>query len=135
MWHDLARRAAAHGVPVSPPVPCPVPHSDLANRVAFSALAHPWGRAYLEQGYRAWFVEDLLPGERANPDRALGAVGQDTDAVLAAVDREGVHERLLAQTDTARQLGLFGFPSFVVEDEIFWGDDRLEDAVARACAA
>ena len=38
-------------------------------------------------------------------------------------------EKYEAQTDKARELGIFGSPSFISNGEIFWGDDRLEDAI------
>jgi 2-hydroxychromene-2-carboxylate isomerase len=36
---------------------------------------------------------------------------------------------LVAETDAARALGIFGSPTFTVDREVFWGDDRLEDAI------
>ena len=38
-------------------------------------------------------------------------------------------EALDEETNQAKSLGIFGSPSFVVNDEVFWGDDRLEDAI------
>jgi 2-hydroxychromene-2-carboxylate isomerase len=40
--------------------------------------------------------------------------------------------RLREQTRRAKELGIFGAPSFVVGAELFWGNDRLEDALACA---
>jgi 2-hydroxychromene-2-carboxylate isomerase len=40
-----------------------------------------------------------------------------------------MNERLVAETDAAKQLGIFGSPTFTIGRELFWGDDRLEDAV------
>jgi 2-hydroxychromene-2-carboxylate isomerase len=49
---------------------------------------------------------------------------------MALLQDETIRRDLDAETDEARRIGLFGSPSFVVGDEIFWGDDRLEDAVS-----
>lgn len=38
----------------------------------------------------------------------------------------------MEETDKARALGIFGAPTFVVGDQLFWGDDRLEDAISFA---
>ena len=53
---------------------------------------------------------------------------------IAGSLRRGSYNKaaLRAQTDTARRLGIFGAPSFIVQGELFWGDDRLEDALAFA---
>ena len=67
------------------------------------------------------FIENLAPVlER------LGRVPRD---VLARADAPDIRERYAAETDTARRLGIFGSPTFVCGGEIFWGDDRLEDAI------
>ena len=40
-----------------------------------------------------------------------------------------MQQRYAAQTDVARQAGIFGSPTFMAGDEMFWGDDRLEEAL------
>ena len=62
--------------------------------------------------------------------RILGTLGRDADAVLATADGDAIRARYAAETDCARALGIFGSPTFACADgEIFWGDDRLEDAL------
>jgi 2-hydroxychromene-2-carboxylate isomerase len=53
-------------------------------------------------------------------------------AVAAAAERESIKRELREATDRAGDLGVRGVPSVLVEDDVFWGDDRLEDAAARA---
>ncbi len=53
-------------------------------------------------------------------------------ALLKAVETEGVKDALREATDAAAELGVIGVPSLVVGGEVFWGDDRLEEAVAAA---
>jgi 2-hydroxychromene-2-carboxylate isomerase len=50
--------------------------------------------------------------------------------VIAAAEGGEIGNALRAATDEARTLGIFGSPTFVVGREIFWGDDRLDDALA-----
>jgi len=42
---------------------------------------------------------------------------------------EDAKAALSAETDAAGALGIFGSPTFAVGQELFWGDDRLEDAI------
>ena len=51
-------------------------------------------------------------------------------AVLKAVETKGVKDRLRAATDAAYERGVRGVPSVAVGDQVFWGDDRLEEAAA-----
>jgi 2-hydroxychromene-2-carboxylate isomerase len=65
-------------------------------------------------------------------DAALRSLGLDAAQVLALANSPANKEALKAQTARAIERGIFGAPSFVVGEELFWGDDRLEDAVAWA---
>ena len=132
MWRDIARRAARLGLSPTLPAPYPAPNVVLANQIAYLALGQDWGRDYLEASYRAWFEHGQMPGETANIAASLGAVGQDVDAVMARVADGAAHAAVVGETDRARALGIFGAPTFVVGDELFWGDDRLEEAVSWA---
>jgi len=49
--------------------------------------------------------------------------------VVARADSQEIRDKYDAETDVARSMGIFGSPTFVIGDEIFWGDDRLEDAL------
>ena len=61
------------------------------------------------------------------------AIGLDADALMVRIEAPEIKERLRTQTGDAQALGLFGSPTFVTEDgELFWGDDRLEQAIAWA---
>ncbi len=62
----------------------------------------------------------------------LSTLGQEPHAVLARAASDDNKGALRAQTERAQALGIFGAPSFVVGEELFWGNDRLGDAVARA---
>ena len=59
----------------------------------------------------------------------LTSLGLDADALIARGKSEAAKEALRRQVDRARDLGLFGAPTFFVDGEMFWGNDRLEDAL------
>ena len=59
----------------------------------------------------------------------LEVVGQDASSIMEMAKSPETVARLDVETDEARELGIFGVPTFVVGKELFWGDDRLEDAI------
>jgi len=129
MWRDIARRAARHGLPARLPAPYPLPQMELANRVALVGMAQGWGPDYVRATYRRWFVDGQPAGESPNLEASLTEVGQDVRAVFELADSRAVGEALEDETAEAQALGVFGAPSFAVGREVFWGDDRLEDAL------
>jgi 2-hydroxychromene-2-carboxylate isomerase len=74
----------------------------------------------------------LLIGTDDNLEAALGTLGLDAAQVLKLANSPENKGALKAQTARAIARGIFGAPSFVVSEELFWGDDRLEDAIAWA---
>ena len=65
----------------------------------------------------------------------LVSLGRNPAEVLAKANEESFKAILDESSDEARRIGLFGSPHFVVRGEVFWGDDRLEDALAWAAQA
>lgn len=129
MWRDLERRAARHGLALKMPVPYPLENLPFANQVAMVAAEEGWLRDYLVVTYRLWMAEGLPAGEDENLSRCLAELGQDATRVRRlAAGPQGV-AALAEATWQARRRGIFGSPSFLVGDELFWGDDRMEDAV------
>lgn len=132
MWRDIERRAAQHGLPfVRPPI-WPTEPDLLASRVAMVAAAEGWVEPYSVESFRAWYLDGQPLGTVDSLVRILARVGQNPDRVLALSGRPEAAARLDAETEAARKLGAFGSPTFVVGDELFWGDDRLDEAVAWA---
>jgi 2-hydroxychromene-2-carboxylate isomerase len=130
MWRDIERRAAMYGIKLSLPAPYPAPHSVVANRVAILGLAEGWGTAFIRAAYRRWFERGEVTGSEPNLSASLKEIGQDPDRVRTQAASEAVGRRLAAETDEARALGIFGSPTFAIGPELFWGDDRLEDAIS-----
>jgi 2-hydroxychromene-2-carboxylate isomerase len=129
MWRDLARRCESLGLPfVKPSV---FPRNGLAAaRVACAAADEPWLRDFACAAYRANFARDLDIAEPAVLASLLEDVGQPSAPWLERAATPEIKQALRAQTDRARELGIFGAPSFTVEGELFWGHDRLDDALA-----
>ena len=50
--------------------------------------------------------------------------------MLERANSQQIIDKLAAETAVAMDLGVFGSPTFVVAGELFWGDDRVDDAVA-----
>jgi 2-hydroxychromene-2-carboxylate isomerase len=130
MWRDIERRAAMYGLPARVPAPYPLAQWDVANRVAVLGAAEGWVADYARATYRRWFEKGLEPGSEPNLSESLREIGQEPLRVMneAAAPRTG--EAYEAATAEARTLGIFGAPTFAVGPELFWGDDRLDDAIA-----
>jgi 2-hydroxychromene-2-carboxylate isomerase len=130
MVRDMERICARRGLPFR--LPDPFPQNGLhAARLALIGAEEGWGPAFTRAVYAREFGEGRLLTDRAMLADALGEAGQDAQAVMARAETAEIKQRLRTQTETAQGLGLFGAPSFVTADgELFWGDDRLEDALA-----
>ena len=132
MWRDIERRAARYGLAPSIPAPYPLPGLVLANQVAILGAEEGWGAAYTRATYRRWFEAGQPAGQEPNLSDCLTEIGQDPPRVLDAAQSARIVEKLALATTEAMALGIFGSPSFVVGGELFWGDDRLEDAIGWA---
>ncbi|MCA3431726.1 MAG: DsbA family protein, partial [Roseomonas sp.] len=86
--------------------------------------------AFIHESYRQWFQGGQEPGSNANLIEGLRAIGQLPDRVMELANGAAIDQALTEETDTARALGIFGAPTFVVGDQLFWGDD-LREAVMR----
>lgn len=131
MWRDLARICAKLGVPFRHPSQFPR-NGLLAARVALAAGDAPWLPAFVRGVYSANFADDRDISQPETLATVLRELGLPADDLLAAATTPAVKQRLREQNDEAIRLGIFGAPTFLVGEELFWGNDRLEDAVA-AC--
>lgn len=132
MWRDLERICSTLALPFVQPALFPQ-SSVLTSRVALVGLAQDWGEEFCRAVYTAEFGTGRDIGEPAVIGEILSQLGQNADAVLAQAQLDATKARLRAQTEQAQRLGIFGAPSFVTSDgELFWGNDRLEAALAWA---
>ena len=132
MWRDIERRAQGYGFSARVPAPYPLGEFDLANRVAVLGKQEGWCEDYVRATYRRWFIDGEEAGGEFNLPQTLSEIGQDLSRVLDRANSSDIEAAYLGQTERAQDLGIFGSPSFVVDGELFWGDDRLEDAIAWA---
>lgn len=131
MWRDFERRAAHYGVAVKMPVKYPLENFDLANRVAIVAEQEGWCADYVRAAYRFWMQGGIPAGDEDNLAASLEVAGQDVERVKILANSDATQEAYDEATSEARTLGIFGAPTFVVSgSELFWGDDRLEDAIS-----
>lgn len=128
MWQDIARRCEKHGLPFTRPTIFPANGLNAA-RIMTAALRQSWCGAFARSVFAAQFEH----GADISDDRVLGtaleACGVPQAPWLERAQNPETKDALRAATDEARSLGIFGAPSMVVGNELFWGDDRLEDAI------
>ncbi len=134
MWRDLERLCADLSIPLRRPDPFPQ-NSLLAARVAVAGEGQAWRDAFCRGVFRAQFGE----GHRIDDPAVIAAIlekaGAPAVAILIQAGSDPVKLKLRAETEQAAALGIFGAPSFVTADgELFWGNDRLDAALAWAKA-
>ena len=130
MWRDMERLCVKYGVPFARP--SRFPRSGLlAARVAClaSAKSEPWLPDFVGAVFRANFAEDREIGDTAEVRSILDELGQPGAELVERAQTPENKQRLRDHTQRAIELGIFGAPSFVVGGELFWGNDRLEDAL------
>lgn len=130
MWRDIERRAAMYGLPIRVPASYPLGQWDIANRVAVLAAEEGWVGDYAKATFSRWFQRGLEPGGEPNLSESLKECGQDSQRVLVRAESAEIGIAYEEATEQARALGIFGSPTFAAGSELFWGDDRLEDAIA-----
>jgi 2-hydroxychromene-2-carboxylate isomerase len=129
MWRDLERICAALDLPFVRPAVFPQ-NTIGAARAMLVAIEQGWGEDFARAVYTAEFGEGRDIGAPGAVAEIVGALGKDAGAVLAQTQSDAIKAALRTQTAEAERLGIFGAPSFMTEGhELFWGNDRLEDAL------
>lgn len=132
MWRDLARICAAEGLPLKLP-PVRFPQNGLkAARLALAGEARGWLPDFTRTVFLANFAEQKDIASEGTLAAILDGLGIDAGAALAEAGSLSIKDKLRAQTEEASRRGIFGAPSFLIGDELFWGNDRLEAALAWA---
>ena len=130
MWRDIERRAEWYGLP-KPKLPAPYPLQafDQANKVGIVLNQQGKYLEYFEETYRSWFVSGIEAGSEENLRLVFNSMQLNYDDIMHQAG-DGIIQKIYEEnTEEAKQIGVFGAPSFSVGNEIFWGDDRLEDAI------
>jgi len=133
MWRDLERVCAQQGLELRRPSQFPR-NGLLAARLAHRFSSEPWMPEFVRRVYLANFAEDRDISDPAVIGRILQAIAQPAELLDEAQSSQN-KSQLRAETGLAASLGIFGSPTFAVGEELFWGNDRLEAAVAHAKSA
>ena len=126
VFHDVERSARIAGLPFKWPQPFPF-NSLTAARIFWYLANEDMDKAV--EWARAVFQESFGEGRDCSSPEVLGgvaaALGHDAGELLEGTANDDVKNRLKAVTGEAMERGVFGAPTFVVGDEMFWGNDRL----------
>ena len=130
MWKDIRRRAEIYQIPIPKiPAPYPLKYFDEANLYALTALEEGWFVQYLENTYRYWFLEEIPAGSDENIKLVCSINNIDFQSFKEKSSSNKVLNKYKQNTQLAYEFGVFGVPSFSVNENLFWGDDRLNDIV------
>jgi 2-hydroxychromene-2-carboxylate isomerase len=123
---DLARCARFYGIPFQLPEPFPVSTVTAARCCLVLQRDHPaLAVPFIHRVFRAFFVDGRNISDAAVVHAVLAESGADATAVLDAAGQPGNKEALKTAVDASIGRGVFGAPFFFVDEEPFWGSDRL----------
>ena len=128
MWRDLERLCAKYSLPWRRPKAFPR-NSVLAARVACLGVEEAWGPQFIRKVFLGNFAEDREIADRRVLADLLDQLQLPSAEILERAVSPENKSHLRDQTMQAAALGMFGAPSFVVSGELFFGQDRLEDAI------
>lgn len=129
MWRDIERRAEGYGFFAKTPVPYPLSEFDLANQIAILGISEGWGIDYVRSTYKKWFQEGKEPAIDPSISEICNELNLNKEDIISKAKTGEIEKKYLNNTNEARKSKIFGSPSFIVNNEIFWGDDRMEDAI------
>lgn len=133
MWRDLARICDELQLPLQRPRQFPQ-NGLLPARVACAAREEPFLPAFVRNVYSASFAHDQDISDPNVVRQCLEGLVADPGPWLQRAETPEVKAQLRANGERAIELGIFGAPTFVVGEELFWGNDRLEHALRWAVA-
>jgi 2-hydroxychromene-2-carboxylate isomerase len=124
---DFKRSALLAGIPYTQPDPFPIATVAAARAALYALGSHPESAAALIKAlYRTYFVDNRRIDR---PDVVLEVIkenGLDPAEFEAAIGSDAIKAALKAEVDEAMARGVFGSPFIIVDDEPFWGFDRLD---------
>ena len=127
MWRDMERLCKAAGLPFQRPPVFPQRSVDAA-KVALYGLDHGWGPSFI----RSIFIEHFAMGRDIADYETLGRAVLNAGSTTPVEMALSAPSRLREETEAAHALGIFGAPTFTVGKELFWGFDRMDQAIAWA---
>lgn len=134
MWRDMERQCEKYGLPWRRPSEFPR-RALTPMRVAVLGKDSEWIEEYSKRMMTLNFVQDTTIDDEALVCQVLEDLGLNGRLIVEQAQQSENKEKLKEQTARAQQLGIFGGPTFMVNGEMFWGNDRLDDAVSFAQAS
>lgn len=128
MWRDIERLSAKYGIPYRKPSVFPR-NGVLASRVALASESCEWRSRFSKLVFTANFAENRDISDEAVIVSILESLGEEPVSIIRSALSDENKGKLRRATEDAIGRGIFGAPSFVADGEIFWGNDRLEDAL------
>lgn len=129
-WYarDLALWARKRGVAFNPSPFLPIRSLPLM-RGSFVAAERDETFRYVDAMFDAIYVHGRNLSDLTLVEETLSEAGLDADAYLDGIGREDIKQKLLRNTEEAIARRVFGVPTFFVNNELFFGQDRLEFVV------
>jgi 2-hydroxychromene-2-carboxylate isomerase len=134
VWKDMERQCHKYGLPWKHPSHFPRA-SVLPARVALVGAETPWMGEFCRRVMQLNFAADQDMDSPALIAEVLGQLGLEATEIIDAALQDTNKLNLRGQTELAASKGVFGAPTFFVGGEMFWGNDRLDDALALAAAS
>ncbi|AXI04635.1 2-hydroxychromene-2-carboxylate isomerase [Aquirhabdus parva] len=128
MWRDMARLCMRENLDFKRPTVFPR-NGLMASRIVCANHNELWIPAFVRHVFQANFKYDLNIADLDVITKILNDLDLDADKILNQIKQQEIKNLLRQQTDEAIQSGVFGAPSFIVEGELFWGNDQLEHAL------
>ena len=128
VWRDMERQCRKYGLRWQQPSTFPRV-SVLPLRVALIGAGEPWIGAFCRRVMELNFVLDQDINQADRLASILTELGLAASNILTEAQAEPAKRQLRQQTEEARSRGIFGAPTFFVGTEMFWGNDRLDDAL------
>ena len=131
MWKDMARICQQEGIALNRPSVFPR-NGLLPARIVASFSAEAWISDFIQQVFTANFVQDQDINQQAVIEAILNGLQLDAGQIIQQATSDAGKQKLKDETARALQQEVFGAPFFKVGEEPFWGNDRLEQAIAYA---
>lgn len=129
MWTDMSRQCRKYNIPWNRPSTFPR-LGVLPLRIALIGADKRWMGEFCKQIMLLNFYQDRDINSKESVREVLEKLGLPASDLIDAAHSDPVKQGLREQTATAKSKGIFGAPTFFARGEMFWGNDRLDDALA-----